>query len=103
MKDKNMLKAYKLFFGTLTSNDRLMIINSLRKQSKTVGELQKELKLEQTRVSHNLKRLKKCGFVDVKIDGKYRIYKLNERTIKPLMNLIDNHMKNYCLKITGGK
>ena len=103
MKDKNMLKAYKLFFGTLTSNDRLMIINSLRKQSKTVGELQKELKLEQTRVSHNLKRLKKCGFVDVKIDGKYRIYKLNEQTIKPLMNLIDNHMKNYCLKITGGK
>ena len=103
MKDKNMLKAYKLFFGTLTSNDRLMIINSLRKQSKTVGELQKELKLEQTRVSHNLKRLKKCGFVDVKIDGKYRIYKLKERTIKPLMNLIDNHMKNYCLKITGGK
>lgn len=98
---KNKLRAYKLFFGTLTSKDRLLIINALRNQAKTVNELQRELKLEQTRVSHNLKRLRHCGFVNVNQKGRYRIYSLNNRTISPLMDIIDKHMKNFCIKIVS--
>ncbi len=94
-----LFKAYKLFFGTLTSKDRLLIINSLRNNSKTVTDLQKELKLEQTRVSHNLRRLKHCGFVEVKKRGKYRLYSLNKQTIGPLMRIIDKHMEKFCMKI----
>lgn len=99
---KNKLyKAYKLFFGTLTSKDRLLIINSLRNQPKTVNLLQKELKLEQTRLSHNLRRLRHCGFVQVKQKGKYRLYSLNKKTILPLMTIIDKHMKKFCIKIVS--
>jgi len=50
--------AYLLFFSTLTSKCRLKIINALNKGKKNVGQLQKETGLEQTCISHNLKRLK---------------------------------------------
>ena len=58
-----------------------------------------EIKMNQTAVSHDLSRLRQCGFVDVETDGKFRYYKLNEETIKPLMALIDQHMAEYCIHI----
>ena len=97
--ENELYKAYKIFFGTLVSESRLKIINLLRKGKKNVSEIVKELKLNQTVVSHDLARLKKCGFVEVKIDGKFRYYKLNEGTIKPLMNIIEKHMAEYCVHI----
>lgn len=95
-------KAYKLFLGTLNNQNRLKIINLLRKGSKYVNEITKELKFNQTTVSHNLKRLLRCGFVFVEKKGRYRYYSLNKKTIKPLMNLIDEHMCEFCEKIVKG-
>jgi DNA-binding transcriptional ArsR family regulator len=92
-------KAYKLFFGTLANKNRLKIINLLRKSPKCVNEITKELNFNQTTVSHNLKRLQRCGFVFVERKGKHRFYKLNKKTIKPLMEMIDNHMREFCEKL----
>lgn len=97
--EKQLYKAYKLFFGTLTSQSRLKILNLLRKGPKNVSEIQHKLKLERTIISHDLQRLKKCGFVFVEKKGKYRYYSLNEKTIAPLMIIIDKHMDKYCKKI----
>ena len=91
--------AYKIFLGTLVSEPRLKIINLLRKGKKNVSEIMEELKMDQTSVSHDLARLKKCGFVTLKIEGKFRYYKLNEETIKPLMSLIEKHMSQHCIHI----
>ena len=105
-KDEEIYGAYKIFFGTLVSQSRLRIINLLRKGKKNVSELCEELKMDQTAVSHDLARLKKCGFVLVEVEGKYRYYTLNEKTIRPLMELIDRHMSQYCIHILramGGK
>ncbi len=99
IKDQEIYKAYKQFFGTLVSQSRLDIINLLRKGKKNVGEIMQELKMDQTAVSHDLSRLKECGFVLVEIDRKYRYYKLNDETIRPLMALIDKHMNQYCIHI----
>ncbi len=103
MSKDRLYPAYKLFFSTLTSNSRLRIINLLRKGSMNVSEIQNKLKLEQTIVSHDLQRLKRCGFVIAEKKGKYRYYSLNKKTIKPLMSIIDKHMKEYCEKIAKGK
>lgn len=103
IKEGEFYGAYKIFFGTLFSDSRLKIINLLRSEGKkNVTELAKELKLNQTAISHDLNRLKNCGFVEVEIKGKYRYYRLNERTIKPIMELIDKHMSNYCIHILRG-
>jgi len=97
--EEQIYETYKIFFGTLVSEPRLKIINLLRKDKKNVSEIIKELNLDQTAVSHNLARLKMCGFVSDEISGKFRYYKLNEETIKPLMLLIDKHMSKNCIHI----
>jgi|SRR3989338_6814677 len=106
-KETEVYGAYKIFFGTLVSESRLKIINFLRKGKKNVSEIAAELGADQTSVSHDLSRLKQCGFVVSEVDGKFRYYKLNEETIKPLMDLIDKHMNKHCIHILraneGGK
>ena len=97
--EEELYKAYKIFFGTLVSESRLKIINLLRKGKKNVSEIMENLNMEQTAVSHDLARLKQCGFVLSEIDGKFRYYTLNEKTIKPLMELIENHMSKNCIHI----
>ena len=97
--DEEIYGAYKIFLGTMSSESRLKIITLLRKGKKNVSEIMAELKMDQTAVSHDLARLKRCGFVNVKVDGKFRYYELNNKTIKPLMDLIDKHMSEYCIHI----
>lgn len=97
--ERDVYGAYKIFFGTLVSESRLRIINLLRTGRKNVGEITAALRLDQTVVSHDLARLKQCGFVHVEVEGKFRYYRLNEETIKPLMVLIDAHMARYCVHI----
>ena len=94
--------AYKIFFGTLVSESRLRIINLLRKGKLSVSEIAEKLEMTQPAVSHDLARMKKCGFVKNEIRGNYRYYSLNDKTIKPLMNLIDSHMGQHCIHILRG-
>ena len=98
-KEQELYEAYKLFFGTLVSEPRLKIINLLRKDKKNVSEIMSKVKMDQTSVSHNLARLKKCGFVSTEIEGKFRYYKLNEETTAPLIDLINKHMSKHCIHI----
>ncbi len=97
--ESELFGAYKIFFGTLFSEPRLKMINLLRKGKKNVSEIMSELKMDQTSVSHDLSRLKQCGFVNVDIEGKFRYYTLNEQSIKPLMEIIEKHMSQYCIHI----
>ena len=97
--EKELYGAYKIFFGTLVSEPRLKIINFLRTGKRNVTEIMEELHLDQTAVSHNLRRLKQCGFVKIQVSGKYRYYFLNKETIDPLMTIIEKHMKSYCVHI----
>lgn len=97
--EKELYQTYKVFFGTLVSESRLKIINLLRKGEKNVSEIIKSWGMDQTSVSHDLRRLKHCGFVNVKTKGKYRYYSLNKKTIKPLMEIIDKHMSGHCVHI----
>ena len=96
-------QAYKLFFSSLNNQNRLKIINSLRAGKKNVTEICQDTGFEQTMVSHNLKRLERCGMVFVQQEGKCRYYQVNKETIKPLLKLIETHMAKYCCKILKGE
>ena len=91
-------EACDIFFETLANRRRLKIIDLLRKGPRNVSEIIKATGLEQSNVSHNLRRLERCGFVFVKQQGKQRIYTLNKETIQPLMSLIDTHINKFCKK-----
>lgn len=99
----NSLDVYKLFFGSLANPNRLQILTILRTGAMNVTEICKKLKFEQTMVSHNLKRLETCGMVFAEQRGKNRYYSLNNKTIKPLMELIDKHTYQYCEHVVSEK
>jgi DNA-binding transcriptional ArsR family regulator len=89
--------SYKRFFSTLGNENRLKIIHFLADNGpKNVSEIVSRTKLEQTAVSHNLKRLLSCEFVHLQPNGKERVYSINEETIKPLLVLMDQHVKKFC-------
>lgn len=89
--------SYKRFFKTLGNENRLKIITLLATHGPTsVMQIVESTGLEQSAVSHNLHRLLSCHFVEVQPNGRERVYKVNEETIKPLLSLIDKHVQHYC-------
>lgn len=92
IKDFNL---HKLFLKALSNETRLLVLETLRTGPKCVSEISEELGFEQSRVSHNLKCLCNCGFVQVERKGKNRIYEINKKTIVPLFETIDKHVVNY--------
>ena len=82
--------SYKTFFETISSDIRLKILEILEVRPMSVTEICQTLAEEQSKISHNLKCLAECHFLDVKKQGKKRIYSLNKDTILPLMKLVDN-------------
>ncbi|WP_309493675.1 metalloregulator ArsR/SmtB family transcription factor [Candidatus Hecatella orcuttiae] len=87
--------SYKYFVKALSNDTRLEIVHLLRAKPRCVSEICEELNLEQSRVSHNLKCLLNCGFVEAGRNGRKRVYSLNRNTILPLMEIIDKHIEKY--------
>lgn len=89
-------EPYKIFFETLGNKIRWEVVHLLQKGELNATGIAEELEYEQSRISHHLTRLEQCGFVNVKRNGKERIYSLNKETIKPLLELMDKHMSKFC-------
>lgn len=103
MDSYNQDAVYRMFFGTLANESRLQIVNVLRDKKMCVNDICEKTGFEQSMVSHNLKILEHHGMVFKEKEGKFRFYSVNEKTIKPLLKLIDEHMKQYCCKIMEGE
>jgi DNA-binding transcriptional ArsR family regulator len=85
-----------VFFKVLANPTRLAILEVLRDKPRSVTELARSLKQEQSMISHNLKPLEKCRFVFSERKEKQRIYSLNKETVEPLFRLFDYHAQKYC-------
>jgi len=90
--------SYNLFFETIANKTRQKILETLQEKPRSVTEICKALNEEQSKISHNLKCLSDCHFIDVKREGKQRIYSLNKETMLPLMKLVAKHVEKYCCK-----
>ena len=99
-----MLKAaYELFFETLSNKTRLRIIDFLMKSGpRRATDIARQMELNQTTVSHNLRRLERCGFVVAEKNGKERIYGIS-KDAKPLLNLLERHTERFCRLCVEGK
>lgn len=87
------------FFSVLGNPQRVRILQYLNRHgSKSVTQICEALGLEQSSVSHNLRRLSGCHFVVRQTHGKQRIYTINQDTVKPLFELIDRHVSKYCAR-----
>lgn len=87
-------RLYREFFRALGNQTRFAIVQLLRKRPHYVGEMVDELKMEQSRVSHNLGCLLNCGFVQWEWQGKNKVYRLHP-DLMPILSAIDRHIEKY--------
>lgn len=92
-------QPYKRFFGTLANQQRIDVIELLRKGKKNVTQMCSVLGCNQTTLSHNLSRLEECGFVLCIQTGRTRTYALNNTAIGPLLKLMHKHMSAHCARL----
>ena len=89
-----------LFFTALGDRHRLRILNALLKKPMSVNTLSSSLRIEQSNLSHHLKCLLDCRFVDVDTKGRVRTYSLSPETrelVKSMKTYI-NHYDRYLKK-----
>ncbi len=90
------MNKYYIFFGKLANPLKIDIISELKKKPSSVLELGGKMRIEQSKLSHALCSLKNCHIVEVKKEGKKRIYSLNKETILPILKIIEKHEKKFC-------
>jgi ArsR family transcriptional regulator, lead/cadmium/zinc/bismuth-responsive transcriptional repressor len=88
---------YHIFFRNLGNPLRVKIISELKQKPSSVNQLSEKLNIEQSKLSHALSQLKHCNLVISEKKGKQRIYSLNKKTILPILKLIDEHAKEFCM------
>ncbi|MBW2988716.1 metalloregulator ArsR/SmtB family transcription factor [Candidatus Woesearchaeota archaeon] len=95
--------SYELFFETFSNKTRIRIIESLVHGPRSVNEICALTGEEQSKVSHNLKKLAECNFLYLRKQGKKRIYSLNKDTILPILKIVEKHVRKYCREICHKK
>ena len=84
------------FFSTLANPTRLAVIELLDESPMTVTQIVETLGQEQSMVSHNLRPLVRCKLVQVRRQGKSRVYSLNHDTLDPIIKAVGSHASKYC-------
>ncbi|MBD3262891.1 metalloregulator ArsR/SmtB family transcription factor [Candidatus Woesearchaeota archaeon] len=93
--------AYHMFFETIAPEMRVKILFALKSKAMSVNELAGFLGEEQSKISHNLRKLTECRLIEVKPKGKKRIYSINKDTVLPLIKLVEKHVKCNCCEGCG--
>ena len=84
------------FFATLANPTRLAILERLQDGAMNVSGLAELLDQEQSMISHNLKLLERCGFIESERRGKEKYVHLKKEIIEPLFELVEHHAAKHC-------
>ncbi len=93
--------SYNWFFESIAPEMRMKILFALKDRAMSVNELADSLSEEQSKISHNLKKLTECSFLDVKRKGKKRVYSLRKETVLPLLKVVERHAQRFCSRGCG--
>src|SRR5215510_7794699 len=71
-------------FAIIAEPNRRAILGLLAASERSVGEIERRLGMPQTSVSKHLRVLREAGFVESRVEGKSRVYRLRH---EPLMEV----------------
>ena len=78
-------------FNAVAEPRRRQILDVLADGERPVNDLVEHLGLAQPLVSKHLRVLREVGLVDVRDEGRQRIYRLNGRSLKPIHDWVKNY------------
>jgi DNA-binding transcriptional ArsR family regulator len=84
--DARTAKSVATTMQALSTPSRLMILGRLRRGPATVGELSKDVAMEQSAVSHQLRLLRNLGLVEGERRGRSIVYALYDDHVAELLD-----------------
>jgi DNA-binding transcriptional ArsR family regulator len=82
-------------FNAVAEPRRRQILDALAGGERPVNDLVHELGLAQPQVSKHLRVLKEVGAVDVRDEGRRRVYRLNGRALKPIHDWVKDYERTW--------
>ena len=78
-------------FNAVAEPRRRQILDVLAGGERPVNDLVARLKLAQPQVSKHLRVLREVGLVEVRDEGRQRLYRLNGQPLKPIHDWVKNY------------
>ncbi|MFG1646713.1 ArsR/SmtB family transcription factor [Amycolatopsis sp. NPDC049252] len=82
-------------FNAVAEPRRRQILDELMAGERSVGDLVGLLGLAQPQVSKHLRVLREVGAVDVREDGRQRVYRLNGAALKPIHDWVKRYERTW--------
>jgi DNA-binding transcriptional ArsR family regulator len=82
-------------FNAVAEPRRRQILDVLSGGERQVNDLVRELGLAQPQVSKHLRVLREVGAVDVRDEGRQRLYRLNGRALKPIHDWVKAYERTW--------
>jgi DNA-binding transcriptional ArsR family regulator len=82
-------------FNAVAESRRRQILDILAAGERPVNDLVRLLGLSQPQVSKHLRVLREVGAVDVREEGRQRLYLLNARALKPIHDWVKNYERSW--------
>ncbi len=82
-------------FNAVAEPRRRQILDLLASGERSVGELVERLGIAQPQVSKHLRVLREVGVVEVRVDGRQRLYRLNGPALKPIFDWVKEYERTW--------
>jgi DNA-binding transcriptional ArsR family regulator len=82
-------------FNAAAESRRRQILDILTAGERPVNDMVRLLGLSQPQVSKHLRVLREVGAVDVREEGRQRLYRLNARALKPIHDWVKNYERSW--------
>jgi DNA-binding transcriptional ArsR family regulator len=82
-------------FNAVAEPRRRQILDALAGGERPVNDLVTRLGLAQPQVSKHLRVLREVGLVEVRDEGRQRMYRLNGRSLKPVYDWVKNYEQSW--------
>lgn len=82
-------------FNAVAEPRRRQILDALASGERSVNDLVTLLDLVQPHVSRHLRVLREVGLVEVRDDGRQRLYRLNGQSLKPIYDWVKTYERTW--------
>jgi DNA-binding transcriptional ArsR family regulator len=76
-------------FAIIAEPNRRAILSLLASSERSVGEMERRLRMPQTSVSKHLRVLREAGFVEPRVEAQRRVYRLNHKPLQEVDAWLD--------------
>ena len=82
-------------FNAVAEPHRRHILDTLARGEMAVNDLVGRLQMTQPQMSKHLRVLREVGLVEVRGDGRQRLYRLNGHSLKPIHDWVKNYERSW--------